>query len=386
MDEKKPPAAEGQTAAAPDDAAAKQKMRMRDWEPAQKRRIAIVFLLFFGIAAIILMYFLSVLIQDRTHAEDTWQAHLHDNAAQAELAETLSANATRVLVGTYVENMREINLRDSYFRVEALVWFRWEGDAGLDPAHHFRIYKGAVNHQSVVSESYENGVNYQLVRIDVNVSKNFETRRFPLESHQLRFYVESDIPIQQAVYDADKEGSGINWAMSVTGYQFMRHDVGAVTMLYDSTHGDPRLENSEMNAELVTAVEINRADFGMYFKCFIALAGTLTWTLIALYICTYHRVDPLGMLPGALFGTVSNIMIGANLLPDALQMGLLEFVNIWGMLSILGTTIAVISINRERKKNPGSEFTNYYGRMLFYAMLAITVVGQVALPLASYIF
>ena len=363
----------------------KQKMRFADLTKRQKNRVVITFGIYAVAAAAILAWFLAVLVGDRVHANDAWASYLRDTPAQADAAATLSGDAVRVQVGTYVENLREIDLKSSSFRVQFLVWFRWEGAPDLNPAEHFRVYKSVVNSRQLVTESYDTGVNYQLVSMDATVSKNYDTARFPLESHQLRFYVESTLPVQQVVFEADREDSGLNRNLSVTGYKLLRHEVGAVTFRYDSTHGDPHMDGADINAELVTQMEVNRADFGMYFKCFIALAGTLTWTLIALFICTYHRVDPLGMLPGALFGTVSNIMIGANLLPDALSLGLLEFVNIWGMLSILGATVATIMINRERKKSNGGEFATYYGRWLFYTILVITAAGQVLLPLAAYI-
>jgi len=141
-----------------------------------------------------------------------------------------------------------------------------------------------------------------------------------------------------------------------------------------------------MSSEIITALEINRSSYGLYFKCFIALAGTLLWSLIALFICIYHHVDPLGMLPGALFGAVGNIMVGASLLPDALETGLLEYVNIWGILIIMGVTIAIININRLRKKYKDEEkgFVHFYGRSMFYTILAFTVIGMFLFPLISY--
>ncbi|MGL6292210.1 MAG: hypothetical protein ACRC2P_02100, partial [Eubacterium aggregans] len=52
------------------------------------------------------------------------------------------------------------------------------------------------------------------------------------------------------------------------------------------------------------------------------------------------------MIPAALFGTVTNIMVGANLLPEAIDTGLLEFVNFFGIAILLAGAIAIININR----------------------------------------
>ncbi|MEG1157993.1 MAG: hypothetical protein RSD64_01385, partial [Christensenellaceae bacterium] len=178
-------------------------------------------------------------------------------------------------------------------------------------------------------------INYQSALLDVTVSKNFWTNRFPLESHQLRMYLEAGPTVQDVVFVADTQHSSMNPSLSISGYQLLRHEVGTFAMEYNNTFGNPTLKAAPINSEFVTAMEINRNSLGLYFKCFIALFGTTAWVLIMLYISTYHRVDPLLMVPPILVGTVANIMIGANLLPDALQFGLLEHVNIWGIMTIL---------------------------------------------------
>ena|GEM_PF-4038113 len=81
-----------------------------------------------------------------------------------ERAAQFDQNATRVQVGTYVENLKEVNLKTSSFRMVVLIWFKWEGNDNLDMAKHFRIYKGTINKTEVVKNYHENGVNYQAVR------------------------------------------------------------------------------------------------------------------------------------------------------------------------------------------------------------------------------
>lgn len=359
-------------------------MKYRDLTKAHRKRFWLTFCIYIGVGAILLGSFSSILHAERQRAHADWYNYLQDTPEQAALAQERGANATQVTVGTYVENLREINIKGSYFRVEFMVWFDWEGDEALDPAHNFRVYKGLENKHVLLNEVHESNKHYQLVGMDVSVSKKFETKRFPLESHQMRFYIESTHPIEEVVFVPDHDNSGINRNITLSGYDFLRNAIGQTSFLYDSTHGDPTQAQNEMTSEIVTAIEINRSNFGMYYRCFIALLGTLTWALIVLYICTYHHVDPLGMIPAALFGTVTNVMIGANLLPDALEMGLLEFVNLWGVACILGAALAIININSVRKHDQ-SGFAHYYGKMLFFTVLALTIIGQITLPLVTYI-
>lgn len=360
-------------------------MKYSELNAWQKKRMLTTFFVYVFVCLAMLLFFTVNLYGEKAHARDSWDSYLTDSPEQMAVAAAESANAVNVECGTYVENIREINLKSSYYRVEFQVWFEWQGDAELDMANHFRVYKGLINKMTVMKDTHKDGRNYQLVSVDATVSKNFDAKRFPLESHQMRFYVESTYPIQEVVLKADKESSGLNRSLTIAGYEFLRYGIGEVSYIYDSTHGDPDLSEHVMTSEIITAMEINRSGLGLYFKCFVALLGTVTWSFIALFLNSYHHVDPLGMLPGALFGTVGNIMVGASLLPDALETGLLEYVNLWGIITILGISIVIINVNRLRTKYNDSAFAHLYGRAMFYTSLVLAVFGNILMPFVAYI-
>lgn len=360
------------------------KVKLGEMLPWQRRRLLISLTLFLLISITFLTYSVTTLYQDKVAEDDYWEKYLVvDKDLQAEVDE-ISVDATKVYVGSYIENLKEINLKSNNFTLDYLVWFNWEGDPELDMAYNFRIYKGNITKQQLVKDYHEGNKNYQLVRISVSVSKTFWTPRFPLESHQLRLYLESNYPVDEVVFVSDNSESNPN--LSIAGYDFTRIESAVVANQYESNHGDPTYDKPVITSEFVTQFEISRSDFGTYFKCFIALLGTSVWVFITLYINTNHRVDPLGMIPAALFGTVSNIMVGANLLPDALQVGLLEYVNFWGILTILSVTFTVINVNRIRNKYEDKDFAHFYGLIMFWTILIVIVVGHFLLPLSAFRF
>ena len=80
---------------------------------------------------------------------------------------------------------------------------------------------------------------------------------------------------------------------------------------------------THLHSELVSALELNRSSFGVYWKCTISLIGTTIWMFLILFVNAHHTVDPLGLIPPILVGAISNVIVGTNLLPDALQTGLI---------------------------------------------------------------
>lgn len=337
--------------------------------------------------SLILSYTTWTLYSDKAAEEDYWQNAMAGQVKDEQYVEKISKNATHVKTGSYVESIKQIDMKNSSFRVVSRVWFKWYGDDELDMANNFGVYNGNINSITVLADKVEDdGMHYQLCALDVSVFKNFWTKRFPLESHQLRFYIEPNHTINRVILEVDGKNCSVNPSLSSAGYELKRFDNAIYTNEYTTTYGEPGVKKAAVTSEFMTQVEINRDSFGLYLKCFIALFGTSLWVFITLFICTFHQVDPLSMIPAALFGTVSNIMVGANLLPDALETGLLEYVNIWGVMTILAGAFVIININRVRNKYKDNRFAALYGRIVTFILLFIVVMGHILMPVAAYIW
>lgn len=361
------------------------------------KKILFGFVLLSVVGIIFLSFTTNALVKSKMEDSEKWDATLVQSEQIKQEVKTRSTNAVEVMVGTQVESIRDISLKGSSFRAEFLVWFMWEGEEDLNMLEHFDIYKGEIKNMTVengsmsrleVLEDYhEDGVNYQLARCDATIAKYFNTTRFPLDSHQLLINVQSTYPVDQVVFVADTEKSTYDDTIQIAGYQTDDHEVAVRYVRTVNDQSNPALKDKVfIGTELTTSMVINRDGFGLYIKCFIALAGTITWVLISMFIATYHNVDPIRMVPAALFGTVANIMVGANLLPDALQMGLLEYVNIWGIIMILAGALSVIHINHTRSGFKDDAFAASFGKLMFYTMLLFAVVGNLLLPLSAYMF
>lgn len=358
--------------------------KLKNMKPYQSKRLIYTVISFLIVAILFLTYSCTVLYKDKKAENEYWDNYLTiDSQLQNRLNE-VSSQAVKVQIGTYVENLKEIDLKSNIFSLDYLVWFNWDGPKELNMAENFRIYKGDILKKDMVKELHEGEHHYQLVRLSVDVSKVYWTPRFPLDSHQLRIYVESTHPADKVVFLEDKSNTNLNPNMSIAGYGLSKYDNAVVANEYVGNNGDPQYVKPVITSEYVTQIEINRSGFGVYLKCFIALFGTSLWMFLVLYINSMHRVDPLDMIPGALFGAVSNIMIGASLLPDALNVGLLEYVNFWGIFTILAVACVVINVNRIRSRYDERRFAKYYGETMLKLIVCVTVLGHILLPLCAY--
>ncbi|MEG2530903.1 MAG: hypothetical protein RSA59_03605 [Raoultibacter sp.] len=367
----------------------KEKFHWAEVEPWQKKRLfgsLAAILLFFGI---FLVWTCSSLYNDKVSEDDYWNRYMTESTEYQDEVAEYSQNATHVLVGSYLENVRSVNVKNSSFEVGIDVWYRWEGSPELDftNTNSVHFYKGTVQKLNVLDNYHEGNTHYQQVRYDVLINKQYWTPRFPLESHQMRIYLEPAANVNTVVFDVDAENSYANPNLGISGFKMTRFGVAPAIVAYDKTNSNPAFDGfadaKTYKTELMTQFEINREDIGLYFKCFVAMYGTTAWILLCLYICTNRRVDPLGMIGSAFFGAVSNIMIGAALVPDALKFGLLEYGNLFGVAIIIAGTAIVIGINYIRHERKDNAFAQYYGRIMLVIFVAIVVLGNLALPLSA---
>lgn len=355
--------------------------------PKQKRGMWAAVL---GIALLSALYIGAVchtMIREKSEMHDAWDYRLSMDEVILTDEQIRATGATVVHCGTYVDFFKSLSPKDSSFRADLLVWFLWDGPPELDMKNHFRFYSGTIHSMQVVlDEQRPDGSTYQLVRVDVTVYHDFATTRFPLDSHQLEFYLEANYPIETVCLDADQKNSSVNEYLELSGYRVLDSSVRDFYFMYNSTYLYPDADQRVMTSEVITTLTITRDGFGMYLKCVIALLGATAWIFLTLFICTYHRVDPLSLIPSALFGVVGNIMVGANVLPESLSLGLLEYINQWGVLSILGVSVAIISLNRIYAKGYNDAYAHYLGRILFWLLLVSVTAGHVLMPVSAYLW
>lgn len=84
-------------------------------------------------------YATNSLYNDKIAEDKYWYNSIKDPNAASRAFISASENATKVYTGTYMESIREINFRSSYYRVICSIWFKLQGDKDLDLINNFYI-------------------------------------------------------------------------------------------------------------------------------------------------------------------------------------------------------------------------------------------------------
>lgn len=358
----------------------------------QKRTLFLWSALIIGIAVVYLLYTGVTLYRDKLREEKEWDTYLNHTEAEMLPISDDDSSAVSVFVSTYVKSIDAVDIKNSEFSVSFETLFQWDEKKhpDFDMEDRFKIYNGKITEKEKLAEYEQEGVKCQIFHVKADVKKVFSTKRFPLSSYQLRFYIQPKEDMSRIrLHAMEKHYAGAASQLNVSGFQVLRTDISNFYYKlprpeWYSMPQEP--ENEMVYSEILTCVELNRSSWGLYLKCIIALLGISVWVFFCMALCVYHKVDSITMIPAVLFGMVSNIMVGANLVPDALETGLLEYINIWGIYTIIMVSVIIAQINQFRKRGQTDRFVHIFSRLMFVELILTVVAGHIIIPSCAYLW
>ncbi len=248
-----------------------------------------------------------------------------------------------VSIGTYIDRIVNLSIRESSWDVDFYVWFRWTGDPKLDPGGSFQVIDGEIASRTMLDDVHDpDGTNYQRCRVTAHITKFFDIGRFPLEDHMLNLYIEDGSRDGMALrYAVDAGATSVSSRVKVPGYTLTGFRDAVKNHTYKSRHGDPRLpaDMKRIVSQYVLGINLNRPGYDLFLKISLALFAAISLAFCVLFIKP-SDVDPrFGLAAGAFFGAVANIYLANSMVPDSGGLGLVDFVNGIG----LGTIFLIVA-------------------------------------------
>jgi hypothetical protein len=253
------------------------------------------------------------------------------------------AGPVEVSVGIYLNQVRELSLRDSQFVADFWVWFRWKKGAAVDPLATFEIVGGDI--QSRVNEGREDlpggEWSYATARIVARVVQVLDVSQFPQDRHRLVIAIEDgEHEDFELTYAADSANSRIDPNVHVPGFQVANFETVIAQHAYKTNYGDVTLPtNSESKySRFEFALNIERPGFGYTLKLVWGMWLSAIVALLALFIKPIN-VDPrFGLGVGAIFAAMANQYLVSSALPDSATVTSADIV---GMATIVVILICV---------------------------------------------
>ena len=256
------------------------------------------------------------------------------------------ADAHKIDVGIYVNNLSQLDIKTSQFTVDFYIWFRWDGSATeLNPLETFELPNGRITSKTGISKRTFGTQRYAACRVLATVTKVFDMTRFPLDDHTLTIEIEdSDLDIRVAELVPDTENATVRPDLVVPGWEVVASRSKVITHTYRTNYGDITLPHGRQSSysRYIFSIDIERPGYGRFLRVFFGLfiAALISW-------CAFH-VRPKESSPrvslgiGATFAAAAVTVAINNSLPDTNSVTMADQLIMLTLGVIVGSVIVTI--------------------------------------------
>lgn len=257
----------------------------------------------------------------------------------------LPSSSKKVYIGTYLERIEDLNIKESSWSYEFYLWFKWKpneidllGKKNLSHKNElpFTIINGDIIKCDLVDQYSDsvNKVEYIQYFVKAKNTQFFDVSLYPIDKHDLIIPIEHKwLDKNQLYFEPDTVDSKVSSRVMINGYE-KSSDVKLIekTHAYKSARGNPKFSSGYKVdfSQYRMAVRIYKGGFSVILKLFLILYIAVIVTFIAPF-----SSDPSRYTVGALFTTAGANYILSGKLPATNIYSLAEIINAFCMIIII---------------------------------------------------
>ena len=273
---------------------------------------------------------------DTRHAERFTANNLEQGRTAEDWALPAGARPVQVHTGMYVDRVVGLDIKNSSWTVETLIWFKWNGDA-VQPGENLKIV-GASMDSKELEDSYDEGsFHYQRYRVVATISKIFDITRYPCDDHQLDIiYENNNYKRYEMIFIPDSSESAVNPQVRVPGYNVSHVQIIESPYTYRTACGDPRIKASDRVtvSQFKMGIKLARRDSSFYVKLSVTLFAAVALSLL-MFLIDPSQIDArLALGLTGVFAAIGNTYVTSTLLPDIGNFAMIDTMNAFSFVVI----------------------------------------------------
>ena len=325
--------------------------------------ILIFFLISILISGIAFSYTISIFIKDMATnlsntMKNTMDPNVPDTGKTASESFSIPPNSKKVTIGTYLERIEDLNIKESYWTYEFYLWFKWNpnevdllGEKDLSHKNElpFTIINGDILKADLIDRYIDSSNNIEYIQYFVKAKSTqfFDVSLYPIDKHDLIIPIEHKwIDRKNLYFEPDTKDSKVSSRVMINGYE-KESNIKLIEKphAYKSARGNPKFSSGYKTdfSQYRMAVRIYKGGLSVILKLFLILYIAVLVTFIAPF-----APDPSRYTVGALFTAAGGSYILASKLPSTNIFSLAEIINsfcivlIVAMIAILGILPSLI--------------------------------------------
>lgn len=272
-------------------------------------------------------------------------------------SKALADEPVKVMVGSYVQNVTDLDLRGGKATVDFYLWFRWTSATDISPHETFELVNGTESSKSVQEFRQNGDEKYAVLRVKAVLDVLWDLKRFSIDRQVIPIQVEDGVNETDAVvYVPDTGNLAIRSDIRLPGYVVAGGRADMSTSTYKTNFGDTKLppDSASSYSRYQYSVVIERSGFGYFVKLFA------TMVLSTLIVAVAFAMEPenidgrtaIGI--GSLFAVVATNYVISAQLPEADVFSLADQINFFSM-GVIVVSLALAVMSWRIHNNGGSE-------------------------------
>jgi len=258
---------------------------------------------------------------------------------------TIPTNSKKVVIGTYLERIEDLDIKESSWTYEFYLWFKWNRNdvdflGEKDVLHKnelpFTIINGDILQSNLVERYTDEKSNIEYAQYFVKAKNTqfFDVSLYPIDKHDLIIPIEHKWLDRTKVYfEPDKADSKVSSRVMINGYE-KSNDIKLIekSHAYKSARGNPKFTAGYKIdfSQYRMAFRIYKGGLSVILKLFLILYVAVIVTFIAPF-----SSDPSRYTVGALFTTAGANYILSSKLPATNIYSLAEIINAFCVVVII---------------------------------------------------
>lgn len=281
--------------------------------------------------------------------KNTMDPDVADTGKTASESFSLSPNSKKVTIGTYLERIEDLNIKESYWTYEFYLWFKWnpneidllgENDLSHKNELPFTIINGDILKADLVDRYSDtsNHIEYIQYFVKAKSTQFFDVSLYPIDKHDLIIPIEHKwIDRKNLYFEPDIKDSKVSSRVMINGYE-KEDNIKLIEKphAYKSARGNPKFSSDYKTdfSQFRMAVRIYKGGLSVILKLFLILYTAVLITFIAAF-----APEPSRYTVGALFTAAGGSYILASKLPTTNIFSLAEIINSFCIISIVAMIV-----------------------------------------------
>jgi hypothetical protein len=225
----------------------------------------------------------------------------------------------QITVGTYINSVSSIDIKNNQFTVDFYIWFRWTGPDDIKPQDSFDLVNGRITSKSGLSKHTYGPQNYVSVRVLATITKFWDMARFPLDDHTLEISIEdSDQDAREAVFVADTDNAGISPELRLPGWVVTQFTSAVTSHGYATNYGDVTVPTGNQSywSRYAFTIHVERPGYGRFLRVFFGLFISVLIAFTSFHVRPKESSPRVSLGVGATFAASAITVAINNALPD----------------------------------------------------------------------